>query len=95
MGGTIRCFNDGKVLDLLEISWKGSGITILQCQDCNRKVTVPSILYTNILRGANFTHVFFSSETDLRTYLKDHKERFQFIGNSHSQISEDLWHLIF
>ena len=96
MGGTIRCSYDGCVLNLLEADHKGTGVSVLQCPQCGRNVTIPSSIYSNVVDGGgNFTHVYFSSKDELTAYLKEHADRFLFVGNSNSQISENLWGIVF
>ena len=93
--GTIRC-QYGRVLDeSKEIS--STSVLLyhgddLCSDDCT--VVIDKELHQNILNGANFTHIFFSTKEQHSQYMREHEDRFRFVSPSTGTI-ENYIHLIF
>jgi hypothetical protein len=71
--------------------------------DCTLKI--PDGFWMNIMDGSNFTHII-DTEEKIKQYIKDHSERFQFVGHTAGPvgiggsvrplyIDETRWHLVF
>jgi len=107
MSGTIRCTH-GVVMETVS---ENGGLVVVSAserchvrynQDAGRTSTftscslsLPKEVYDGVLYGCNFTHVFFKDEAELKEYLKDHAERFQFIGHSSRPLKDGRYHLVF
>jgi len=109
VGGTIRC-KHGSVMELVVQDNENVVVSTPSCHNCHVCYNqdagrtssfmkcilgIPKEVYDKIQRGCNFTHVFFKDEVELKTYLKDHADRFQFIGRFYSILKDERYHLIF
>jgi hypothetical protein len=109
MGGTIRCKHGYILRDVGIIGQSGylNQVVILQYAGKVRsdldlehkngqcKTLIPRSVYDKIQAGGNFTHVFLKDKAEYDQYLKDHAERFQYMGLSGSPMSNGMYHLVF